>query len=286
MGKSRERSMSRSKHASKTILFIFFILLSLLVLLPFYAIILASFKPGKELLRYGLNLDFNLEIMSFDNYKLLFTGKHDYFIWFKNSLILTILQVIFTLMISAFVGYGFAIYDFKFKNLLFACVLVIMMVPFEILMLPLYQQTIKMKLIDVRAGIILPFMANASMIFFFRQYMSGIPVDIVDAGRIDGANEYQIFWKLMLPIAKPAFAAMGILCGMNAWNNFLWPMLVLRSTEKFTLPIGLNTLLTPYGNNYDLLIVGSCFSILPIFVLYICFQNYFIEGMTSGSVKG
>src|SRR5690606_29993575 len=157
--------------------FIFFSLLSILVLLPFYAIILASFKPGKELLRFGLNLNFDLDIMSFDNYKFLFTGDHDYFIWFKNSLILTILQVICTLMISSFVGYGFAIYDFKFKNLLFSCVLLIMMVPFEILMLPLYQQTIKMKLIDTRAGVILPFMANASMIFFFRQYMSGIPID-------------------------------------------------------------------------------------------------------------
>lgn len=286
MQKSLQHSMSRTKNISKIVLFIFFSLLSILVLLPFYAIILASFKPGKELLRFGLNLNFDLEVMSFDNYKFLFTGDHDYFIWFKNSLILTILQVICTLMISSFVGYGFAIYDFKFKNLLFSCVLLIMMVPFEILMLPLYQQTIKMKLIDTRAGVILPFMANASMIFFFRQYMSGIPIDLVDAGRIDGATEYQIFWKLMLPIAKPAFAAMGILCGMNAWNNFLWPMLVLRDTAKFTLPIGLNTLLTPYGNNYDLLIVGSCFSILPIFVLYLCFQNYFIEGMTAGSVKG
>ena len=94
------------------------------------------------------------------------------------------------------------------------------------------------------------------------------------------------FLRLILPIMKPAFAAMGILAGMNSWNNFLWPLLVFRESEKFTLPIGLNTLLTPYGNNYNLLIVGSCFSILPIFILFLCFQQYFIEGMTAGSIKG
>jgi arabinosaccharide transport system permease protein len=85
---------------------------------------------------------------------------------------------------------------------------------------------------------------------------------------------------------KPAFAAMAILVGMGSWNNFLWPLLVLRDSNKLTLPIGLNTLLTPYGNNYDLLIAGSCFSIFPILILFLCFQKYFIEGLTAGSVKG
>ena len=90
----------------------------------------------------------------------------------------------------------------------------------------------------------------------------------------------------MLPITKPAFAAMGILCSMGAWNNMLWPMLVYRDASKFTLPIGLNTLLTPYGNNYDLLIAGSCFSVLPLLIVFLLFQKYFISGMTAGAVKG
>lgn len=136
------------------------------------------------------------------------------------------------------------------------------------------------------AAIFLPFVANASTIFFFRQYLTGMPKEIIEAGRIDGASEYGIFFKLILPIMKPSFAAMAILNGMNCWNNFLWPLLVLRSSEKYTLPIGLNTLITPYGNNYDLLIVGSFFSILPILILFLCFQKYFIEGMTAGAVKG
>ncbi|NLP45466.1 MAG: carbohydrate ABC transporter permease [Epulopiscium sp.] len=272
--------------AIRIFLLIFFIILSVLILLPFYAILLASFKPGGELIRHGLNLRIQSDILSLNNYRFLFTGEHSYFTWFKNSMVLTILQVICTLIVSATVGYGFAVYDFKLKIPLFICVLLIMMVPFEILMLPLYQQTIKMNLINTKLGILLPFMANSSIIFFFIQYLTGIPRDIIDAGRVDGATEYGIFLRLILPIMKPAFAAMGILAGMNSWNNFLWPLLVFRESEKFTLPIGLNTLLTPYGNNYDLLIVGSCFSILPIFILFLCFQQYFIEGMTAGSIKG
>lgn len=281
-----KKNIEGNNTIARILLFLFFVILSIIILLPIYAIVLASFKPGRDLIRYGLNLDFDLSKMSFNNYIFLFTGDHEYFTWFKNSVVLTVLQVIFTLIISSFVGYGLAAYDFKFKNVVFGCVLLILMVPFEILMLPLYQEIIKLKLVDTKTGIILPFVAQASTIFFFRQYLTGIPTSIIDAGRIDGATEYGIFARLIVPIMQPAFAAMGVLVGMNSWNNFLWPLLVLRSSSNFTLTIGLNTLLTPYGNNYDLLIVGACFSILPIFILFIFFQRYFIEGMTAGSVKG
>ena len=199
---------------------------------------------------------------------------------------LTVLQVVGTLLISAFVAYGFAAYEFRFKNFFFVIVLLIMSVPFEMLMLPLYVQINDMGLSDSYAAVLLPFLANAMTIFFFRQYLVGMPKEIIEAGRIDGATEYGIFFKLIMPIMKPSFAAMAILNGMNSWNNFLWPLLVLRSSDKYTLPIGLNTLVTPYGNNYDLLIVGSFFSVLPILILFLCFQKYFIEGMTAGAVKG
>jgi len=276
----------QSFYFHRTLVFLLFLVLTVLLMLPLYAIFLASFKPGQELIRYGLNLKLNFSIMSFKNYRELFWGQNSYFMWFRNSFFLTIVQTVLTLLISACVGYGFAMYEFKYKNLLFTCVLLIMMVPFEILMLPMYQQTITMHLTNKYAGIILPFVANTSAIFFFRQFLSGIPKEILDAGRVDGVSEYGIFSRLIMPLMKPAFAAMAILTGMNSWNNFLWPLLVLRDANKLTLPIGLNTLLTPYGNNYDLLIAGSCFSIFPILLLFLCFQKYFIEGLTAGSVKG
>ena len=278
---------NKLKHIpAKTLLFIFFSILFMIIMLPFYAITLASFKPGADLIRYGLNLKFDLDVMSFNNFRFLFTGAHSYFTWFTNSMVLTIVQVGLTLIISAFVAYGFAAYNFKGKNFLFICVLLIMMVPFEILLLPLYTLVYDLGMMNSYSAIIIPGVANAGTIFFFRQYLIGIPRAIIDSGRIDGATEYGVFFKLILPIMKPSFAAMAILNGMNSWNNLLWPFMVLGDAKKFTLPIGLKTLLTPYGNNYDLLIVGSFFAILPIFILFMLFQKHFIDGMTAGAVKG
>ena len=237
-------------------------------------------------MRQGIGLEIDPSIMSMQNYRHLFSAETPYFTWFTNSIIITVVQTAATLLISSFVAYGFAMYDFKFKNLLFTCVLLTMMIPLEIIMLPLYQLTIKLGLIDSMWGIILPTVAGAIPIFFFRQYLSGIPRDFLDAARVDGCSEYGIFFRVIMPIMKPSFAAMGIYVGMNSWNNFLWPMIVLRSGDKLTLPIGLNSLITPYGNNYDVLIAGAVFSIIPIIVLFLFFQKYFIAGMTAGGVKG
>lgn len=280
-------SLHRFKfNRTSIMMLILFLIIAIITLFPLYCITLGSFKPGKDLLRYGLNTKIDFPAMSWKNYHYLFTGDHDYFLWFKNSFIITIVQTVLTLIVSSSVGYGFAMYDFKFKNFLFTCVLIIMMVPIEILMLPLYKMLISMKLIDTMWGIFLPFLAAPLPIFFFRQYLSGIPRDFMDAARVDGCTEYGIFTKIMLPLMTPSFAAMGIFVAMGSWNNFLWPLIVLRSSEKLTLPIGLASLLSPYGNNYDLLIAGSVFAIIPILILFFVFQKYFIEGMTAGGVKG
>lgn len=279
--------MRRSKSLpARILLTVLFVLLSIVILIPIWAIFIGSFQDGSMLIRNGLNLSIDFSQASLDNFVMLFTDSGNYFRWFFNSMVLTVVQVVLTLLISSFVAYGFAAYDFKFKTPLFVCVLLIMSVPFEMLMLPLYVQINDMSLSNTYTAVILPFLAHASTIFFFRQYLTGIPREIIEAGRIDGATEYGIFFKLIMPIMKPSFAAMAILNGMNSWNNFLWPLLVLRDSAKYTLPIGLNTLVTPYGNNYDLLIVGSFFSIVPILVLYLCFQKYFVDGMTAGAVKG
>lgn len=280
-------------HKKNTILSIlatgWFAILSIIIVIPLLAGLLASFRPGRDLIRKGLSIDLDISTMTLDNYIYLFSGNVDsqkYFMWFKNSLILTFLSVVLTLALCYLVAYGLSMYEYPLKNFLFFLVIATMMVPFEILMLPLYKEMITLKLIDTTAGVILPGVCGASTIFFFRQYMIGLPKELLDAGRIDGATEYGICFKIMLPITKPAFAAMSILSAMGAWNNVLWPMLVYRSAEKFTLPIGLNTLLTPYGNNYDVLIAGSMFGIIPVFIVFLCFQSYFIDGMTAGAVKG
>lgn len=280
------KAIRRRTKAATVIMTVAFVVLGIMVLIPFWAIFVATFQEGNMIVRYGLNLGIDLSKANLDNYIALFTDSGNYFRWFFNSLVVTVVQVVLTLAVSSFVAYGFAMYEFKFKNTLFVCVLLLMSIPFEMMMLPLYIQINDMHLQNTFTAIVLPFLAQAVTIMFFRQYMRGIPHEIVEAGRIDGVSEFGIFFKLIVPVAKPAFAAMAILNGMNSWNNFLWPLLALRTEEKYTLPIGLNTLLTPYGNNYDLLIVGSFFSMIPIFLLFLAFQKFFIEGMTAGAVKG
>ena len=133
--------------------------------------------------------------MSLDNFVLLFTGQHEYWTWFFNSIFLTALTVLLTLAVSAFVGYGFAAYEFKGKRVFFVIVLLILSIPLEVVMLPLYKQMSVMKLMDSYTAIVLPFIAHASTIFFFRQYLLSLPKSLLEAGRIDGATEYGIFFK-------------------------------------------------------------------------------------------
>ncbi|MEE0692385.1 MAG: carbohydrate ABC transporter permease [Lachnospiraceae bacterium] len=278
--------MKRKNNVISVLLMIFFIAVAVITLLPLALLAVSSLRPGSDLMRYGLNFSIDWANANLHEYQMLFSGQNNYFVWYRNSLVITVVQVTLALLLSACVGYGFAMYDFKFKNAIFVCVLLVMMVPTEVILLPLYRLISGMKLTNSMWGVILPYTVVPMLIFFFRQYLSGISKEFVEAARVDGCTEYGIFARIIMPLMKPSFAAMGIYQGMSSWNNFLWPMIVINDINKITLPVGLQSLLSPYGNNYDILIAGSCFAIIPILILFICFQRYFIEGMTAGGVKG
>lgn len=278
--------MKRKNSLISVLLMVFFIAVAVITLLPLALLAVSSLRPGSDLMRYGLNFSIDWANANLHEYQMLFSGQNNYFIWYRNSLVITVVQVTLALLLSACVGYGFAMYDFKFKNVIFMCVLLVMMVPTEVILLPLYRLITGMKLTNSMWGVILPYTVVPMLIFFFRQYLSGISKEFVEAARVDGCTEYGIFARIIMPLMKPSFAAMGIYQGMSSWNNFLWPMIVINDINKITLPVGLQSLLSPYGNNYDILIAGSCFAIIPILILFICFQRYFIEGMTAGGVKG
>ncbi|MBS4204891.1 carbohydrate ABC transporter permease [Bacillus sp. FJAT-49754] len=263
-----------------------FVIVSLIALFPILSLLLSSFRPSSELMRNGISLTVDFSTLNINNYQYIFTEAGNYWTWYGNSLILSVITVVLSLFFSSMVGYALALYDFKGRNVLFMLVLFILMVPFEILMLPLYQLMINVQLINTYAAVLLPAIVAPIAVFFFRQYALGLPKELMDAARIDGSTEYGIFFKIMLPLMTPSLAAMAILQGLGSWNNFLWPLIVLRSNDMFTLPIGLATLLTPYGNNYDVLIAGSVMTIVPIILLFIFFQRYFVEGLTVGGVKG
>ena len=283
-----------SSPMAKVLLGIFFILLCILFMIPLYALLLGTFKGGAQLFVSGLNLNPTPSLLHTKAWKYLFTGvmsngeynPHDYFLWYKNSLLVVLVQGSLTLLLSSMVAYGLAKYNFKGKNVLFMCVLMVMMVPLEILMLPMYTQVNAMGLRNSYAGVMLPFLVSMSAVFFFRQFLTNIPYEMIEAARVDGCTEYGIFFRIIMPVMAPAYASMAVLTGMGAWNALLWPMLVLSDMKKYTIPIGLNTLWSPYGNNYDLMITGSCFAILPLLLIYLFAQKFIVEGMTAGAVKG
>ena len=256
-------------------------------LMPFFFLLISSFKPGSEMIRNGLQFKFDFQNYSMVNYNLLGTERDGIYLrWYLNSIVIMVLQVGIGLFLSSLVGYGLAKYRFKGRNLIFILVLMVMMVPVEILILPLYKEMNSMGLINSYLGVILPFLVPATGVFFFRQFALGLPTEIMESGRIDGCSEFGIYFKLMMPLMLPAFGAMTILLSMNSWNAMVWPMIVLRTSEMQTLPLGLQSLLTPYGNNYDLLLSGAVMSVLPNMIIFLMNQKTFIAGMSAGSVKG
>ena len=263
------------------------ILIAIFAMLPFAFMFCSSLKPGEEMLRKGLSLSIEPGVSSFENYNALNTYRDGiYWCWYRSSAVIMIMQTAVGLFFGSLVGYGLAMYDFKGRNVIFTIVLIVMMMPFEILILPLYRMLIRAKLTDSYFGVIMPYLVPPFMVFFFRQYVLGLPKELLEAGRIDGCTDYGVFFRIMVPIMIPAFGAMTILSCMNSWNNLLWPLIVLSTNEKFTIPIGMGTTITPYGNAFDVLMPGAVMAVVPIVVIYLFAQKTFIAGLTSGSVKG
>ncbi|MBQ2990516.1 MAG: carbohydrate ABC transporter permease [Clostridia bacterium] len=274
-------------NVSTMIIGVFFVIAAVFLMMPFYFMFLSSLKPGTEILRQGLSFRIEPDVMSFVNYNALNTYRDGiYWDWYKSSLTIMLLQTGVGLFFASIVGYALAMYNFRGKKVFDIVVLILLMMPFEILLLPMYRALTNIRLTNSYFGVIMPYVVPAYMVFFFRQFASGLPKELIEAGRIDGCTDYGIFFRIMVPIMIPAFGAMSILSAMNSWNNLLWPLIVLNQDTKFTLPIGLGTTITPYGNAYDVLMPGAVMAVVPIIIVYLFCQKSFMAGMTAGSVKG
>jgi len=278
--------MKEKNYVLSGIIFIICLVTAFFTLSPFLFMLISSFKPGQELLRFGINLKIDLKVMTPKNYLLLFTERNGfYFRWYLNSIIIVFVQTGLSIVFSSMVGYGLAVYRFRGQSAVFLLVMFLMMIPVEILLLPLYKLMIDIRLYNTYAGIILPYAVSPFAIFFFRQYIIGVPKDYIDAARIDGCGEFRIYAKIMLPLITPAIGAMAILLAMGSWNAFVWPMIVSGSREMMTIPVGLQTMITPYGNNYDMLMPGAVLAVVPVAIIFLLMQSSFIDSMTIGGIK-
>ena len=203
-----------------------------------------------------------------------------------NSLFTSGLIVFGVLLSSSLAGFAFAKYRFPGREFLFYLILATMMIPFFVTLIPVFFIVRQLGWIDTYQGLVVPGLTSAYGIFLMRQFIITLPDELIDAARIDGASELRIFWRIIVPLVKPALATLGTFTFIGSWNAFLWPLLVVNSRELMTLPLGINTMKSLYADNTNLLMAGTAVSVIPMLVLFIFLQRYFIQGIALTGLKG
>jgi ABC-type glycerol-3-phosphate transport system permease component len=229
-----------------------------------------------------------LSHLTLSNYHDLFTTMKPAFAQFVvNSLFVASATVVIQLFLSSLAGYALAKYQFKGKNVIMIVMLGTMLLPGQITMAPLYELLYHMHMIDSYAALLIPGAVSVFGIFLFRQAILQVPDELIHAARIDGCSEFRIYWDIIMPVVRPMIGAFCLVSFMGSWNNFLWPQIVLHHDSRFTLPIGLNELVSVYGeNNYGELMAGTLLAVMPVVILFLYLQKEFVAGLTSGAVKG
>jgi multiple sugar transport system permease protein len=255
----------------------------LVTLAPFLWMLLGSLKPEAELQRVPPT--WWPETPSFDNFRQLF-DRLDFPRFFANSVLVAVAVTAGNLVFCSMVGYALAKLDFAGKRLLFGLVLGMLMVPGVVTFVPLFVLVANLGLVNTYPGLVLPFLVTPLGVFLMRQFIMGLPDELIEAARIDGAGEWRIFSRVIMPLCGPALATLGILTFLSSWNNFLWPLVVAQSEDKYTLPVALA--LVSVGQNatrYGLLLAGSVVVILPVIALFVALQRYFVQGIATTGIK-
>jgi ABC-type glycerol-3-phosphate transport system permease component len=257
---------------------------AVVMLIPFAWTISSSFKDITDI--FNFPPDFWPAQPVFSNYTDLFT-KVPFMRWYLNSIMVAAVSTALAVFFSALGGFGFAKYEFPLRGVLFKVLIGTLVVPGQLVLIPLFIMMSKIGWLDSYAALIVPGMAPAFGIFLMRQYMvNSLPGEILDSGRIDGCSEFGLFFRLVVPLIRPPMGALTIFTFLGSWNSFLWPLIVLRSADKFTLPIGLQNLLGLYDQQYGMIMAGAFLVALPMILLFIVMQRQFIAGLTVGSIKG
>ncbi|WP_373478442.1 carbohydrate ABC transporter permease [Geminocystis sp.] len=276
-------------HNKKTlpqIIFIYCLLtiIALLMLFPLLWLVSTSFKSPTEDI-FSFPPQFIPEKFTFENFTLLW-NNYPFGRYLINSSITAVLTVILNLLFCSLAAYPLARLNFKGKDLIFALVIATIMIPFQIVMIPLYIFAVQFGLRNNYFGIILPNLASAFGIFLLRQAFQGVPKELEEASRIDGCSEIGIWWHIMLPAVKPAIITLAIFVFIGAWSDFLWPLIVLDRPEYYTLPLGVAELASSLDLNWRFIAAGSIISVAPVLLLFLLLQRYIIPSDASSGVKG
>jgi multiple sugar transport system permease protein len=221
-----------------------------------------------------------------DNFARLLSGNRYYLGWMLNSLLVSFGITAWHIFFDTMAGYAFAKRRFPGRNLLFWLVLATLMIPPQVTFIPMYLISLQFKLIDTLWALILPGTASVFGIFLMRQYIQTLPHELEDAARVDGCSEFGVFWQIILPLCKPALAALAIFTFVRFWNDFLWPVIALNRTQNFTLTVGLANMQGEFMTDWGIIFSGAALSAVPMIVFFLVFQKYFLDGVRMGAVKG
>ena len=239
----------------------------------------ATFKNFTDIVRYSGQGKLNLLGQVFRMPRL--------YLWFINTAFITILSTAVHVVFDSMAGYAFAKKKFPGSNLFFWMILAALMIPGQVTLVPLYLMIVKWQLSNTFAGVILPGLADVIGIFLLKQFIQTLPGELEDAARVDGASEWSIYTRIILPLSAPALAVTAIFAFQRYWNSFLWPLIVLQSPDLFTLQVGLSFIHTSeFGTNYGLLMAGAALAAIPMIIFFFAFQKYFMQGLRIGAIKG
>lgn len=255
----------------------------LLTLMPFIWMLLGSFKTQGELLQRPIT--WWPENPTLENYEK-WLSQLNYGQFFMNSIVVAVAVVLGNIIFCSMVGYALAKMRFPGKKVLFALVMLTLMVPGVVTLVPMFVLVSNMGLVNTYPALILPFLAGPLGVFLMRQFILGIPDALIEAARIDGAGEFRIFFRIVLPQCGPPLATLSILTFLGSWNNFLWPLVVAQTENMYTLPVALS--LYSVGSNgtyYGLLMAGSVLVVTPILILFLFLQRYFVQGIAMTGIK-
>jgi ABC-type glycerol-3-phosphate transport system permease component len=267
------------------LLYGFLIVISIYMILPFVWMISSSLKPENEI--FSIPPIIISKNMTLDAYKTVVVDGNILRI-LLNTFIVAAGATIARLFFCSLGGFGFAKYKFIGKGPLFAILVATLVVPFSVTLIPLFVIMAKLKWTNTFLPLIIPGAASAFGIFFMRQYISTINNELLDSARIDGAGEFTIFLRIILPIVSPGMTSLGLIFFMGAWNDFLWPLVILKKPDLFTLPIAINQMIQSMIGRpvYSQQMAAAVISIIPLLIIFLVFQRRFVEGITAGAVKG
>lgn len=259
------------------------LVLAVIALAPLAWMVSVSFMPRGEASHFPPPLLPSRATV--ENYALLFT-RTDMATNFVNSLLVSVAITLLSLLVNTMAGYAFAKLRFRGRDRLFQWLLGALVIPAQVAMLPLFLLMKQLGLVNTFAGVVLPALASVFGIFLVRQYARSIPDELMEAARIDGAGEYRIFFQIVLPMLKPVLVTLAIFTFMGAWNDFMWPLIVLTGQEHYTLPVALASLSREHIMDVEMMMAGAVVTVLPVLALFLALQRYYIQGLLLGSVKG